>query len=72
METLREQDEVTQLRCRVSELETALADAQEDLRLTRAWVRLVCREHAERVAGAAPPVLLPDALPAEKARTGQS
>jgi hypothetical protein len=43
MESLGEQTDVRQLQDRIVELETALADAHLDLRLTRAWAQLARR-----------------------------
>lgn len=43
MQTNAESHELVRLQYRIAELEAALADAQEDLRLTRAWTKLVCR-----------------------------
>jgi len=40
VETLDRNPEVRTLHDRIAELEAALADACQDLRLTRAWVRL--------------------------------
>ncbi len=43
MQTKAESHELLRLQYRIAELEAALADAQEDLRLTRAWAKLICR-----------------------------
>jgi hypothetical protein len=42
METLGEHPELLRLHDRIAELEGALADARQDLRLTRAWFQLAC------------------------------
>lgn len=53
MQTKAESHELTRLQYRIAELESALTDAQEDLRLTRAWARLVCRASHGRTSDTA-------------------
>jgi len=43
METTLENHEAQRLQERIAELEAALSDARQDLRTTRAWIRLALR-----------------------------